>query len=565
MPDAPRTPLAAPSRWRRWSLLIVAAVVLVFGRSVGFDFVTLDDETHVSADPHLNPFTAASLAAFWARPYHGLYIPATYTAWGLLSFVARTPPTAGRPTLDPAVFHAANVALHAANAVLVWLILRRVLGGADPDDASPSPLVAPRIDGPRSAKPRAAAPALIGALVFALHPVQAEPVGWVSGFKDTFSGFWSLLAVLIFLRSVATVGRPVWGGYAAATVAFAVALCAKPAAVVVPPMAAVLAWAGGDRRPRRTLALLAPWLVLAVPIVWVTHGQQSDVTAMTWDPPAVRPLVAADALAFYARQVAWPADLAVDYGRTPTWVWDHRAAAAAGIATTVLAVAAALFLCRRRRPVPAGVAVFVVGVGPVLGLVPFIYQQFSTVSDRYLYLPMVGVGLIAAWAVAATGRRGVIVAVAVVAALAVRTAVQVGTWRDTAHLFTHTLTVNPSSAMAYDGLATAAERSGRLAEAESADRAAVRLDPAEPKYHLALYRVLARTGRPAEAQLERAEMKRSAAMRVLRLDPDSPAAHRGLAEAYAALGRPADAAAESARADQLRAAGRGERTPVRPD
>ncbi len=106
-------------------MLIVLAVVAVFGRSVGFAFVTLDDEALVSADPRLNPFTAASLAAFWAGPYQSLYIPATYTAWGLLTFVARVPAAAGRPTLDPAVFHAANVALHAANAVLVWLILRR--------------------------------------------------------------------------------------------------------------------------------------------------------------------------------------------------------------------------------------------------------------------------------------------------------------------------------------------------------------------------------------------------------------------------------------------------------
>ena len=96
MPDAPRPPLAAPSRWRRWALLIVAAVVLVFGRSVGFDFVTLDDETHVAADPYLNPFTADSLAAFWARPYHGLYIPATYTAWGAAQ-LRRPDATAGRP------------------------------------------------------------------------------------------------------------------------------------------------------------------------------------------------------------------------------------------------------------------------------------------------------------------------------------------------------------------------------------------------------------------------------------------------------------------------------------
>ncbi len=381
-------------------------------------------------------------------------------------------------------------------------------------------------------------------------------MAWVSGFKDTFSGFWSLLAIGLFLTSAVGDGRVRWGGYAAAAAAFAVALCAKPAAVVVPPIVVVLAWAAGDPRPRRTLALLAPWLLLAVPVVVITRGQQADATLMTWDPPAVRPLVAADAVAFYARQVAWPAGLAVDYGRTPRRVWDHAAAATVGIALVAAAGGAAVLLTRRRgRALTAGLAVFVLGIGPVSGLVPFIYQQFSTVSDRYLYLPMVGVALAVAWAVGRAGRRGLIVASTVVLAWAVRAAVQVGVWRDTGTLFAHNLAVNPDSALSYEGLGMIAGRAGRWGPAESADRAAVRLDPAEPRYHAALSAVLARTGRPAEARVERALALESAARRVLLSNPDSPLAHRSLGQSYELRGRPADAAAEYARAARLAAAG----------
>ena len=534
---------APPRRGFRWALLIVVAVVAVFGRSTGFDFVSLDDEVHLVRNPHLNPVTPHGLAAFWSRPYQGLYIPATYTAWGLLATVARVPAAAGRPTLDPAVFHAADVALHAANAVLVWLILRRIVG----DDRS----------------------AVVGALLFAVHPVQVEPVAWASGFKDTFSGFWSLAAIGLFLGSTdARRDRPAWPLYAAASAAFAIALCAKPAAVVVPPIAWVLAWAGGEGRHRATARLLLPWLVLAVPYVWATQRQQADAALLTWDPPAVRPLVAADALAFYGRQLVWPAELAVDYGRTPRWVWDHvGGSVAVGWIAAAAAVVALLWLTRGRgRAVPAGLAVFAVGVGPVLGLVPFIFQQFSTVSDRYLYLPLLGIALVVASTVRAAGRRAGRIAVVVLLALAARSVVQTGVWRDSTTLFTHTLAVNPVSAMSYAGLGLAAERAGDLPAAEAFDRRAADLgdaaDAPDPTYEVALARVIQRQrGRSAEGRAHEALATIAGARRVLLLDPDSPLAHRSLGWAYSVLGRPAAAAAEYALAARLEAAGH---TEVRP-
>ncbi len=529
----PPVPTAASALGRprlRWALLIAVAVFVVFGRTVGFGFVMFDDEAHIRDDPYLRPFTAHSLAAFWGKPYLGLYIPATYTGWGLLSLVAATPRQGGTTTLDPAVFHLANVVLHAANAVLVWLILRRLIA--------------------------AEAPAIVGALAFALHPVQAEPVAWASGFKDTFSGLWALLSILLFLRAHR---RATWGAYGLATAAYAVALCAKPASVVVPPIAGLLAWAAGGRVTRRSLGALAGWVALGLLCSWVTHRQQADATVMTWNPPAVRPLVAADAIAFYARHLVWPAGLAIDYGRTPRWVWDHVTGAALGITAAVVAGVGLVGVARRlgdRRIVPAGVAVFIVGVGPVLGIVPFIYQQFSTVSDRYLYLPMLGVAVVVAWAAKVAGPLARPVAGAVLLIWAGVTATQVGVWRDTFSLFEHNLTVNPRSGIAWSTLALAAERAGDLSASERDSRTAIALDPDEPKYEVTLARVLAREpGRSAEARQHYALSLAAAARRVLRVDPGSPLAHRSLAQAYEQLGRAADAAAEQALADRLRAAG----------
>ncbi len=503
--------------------LIVASVFAVFGRAGGFDFVHFDDRFHLADNPDMNPVSAHSLAAFWRGTYKGMYIPATYTAWGVLAGVARVPDGRGA-TLNPYVFHLANVGLHAINAGLVWWVLRRVLG------------------------PGATAGATVGALAFALHPLQAEPVAWVSGFKDTFSGFWSLLAIGLFLRP----GR---AAYAGATACAAVALLAKPAAVVVPPVAWVLAWAAG-RPPRAAAVALVPWVVLVAAYAVVTHAQQADAGLMAWNPPAVRPLVVADAVAFYARKVAWPADLCVDYGRTPRWVWDHWAAASVGIGTVAVGVAALLAAGRRwGRAVPAGVAVFALGLGPVLGAVPFLYQQFSTVSDRYAYLSLLGVGLAAGRLVEVAGRRGVAVAGVVVCGWAGVTFAQVGTWRDTRSLFTRVVAINPGSALAHGWLGVLAGEAHDWPTAEREARSAAAANPAEPIYAMAVSRALAHQGRPDESRAWYATGLVAAAARVLALDPDAPTAHRSLAQAYQLQGRPAAAAAESATADRLRAQG----------
>src|SRR5206468_8187950 len=90
--------------------------------------------------------------------------------------------------------------------------------------------------------------------------------------------------------------------------------------------------------------------------------------------------------------------------------------------------------------------VFVAGVLPSLGLVPFDYQRYSTVADRYAYLAMLAPAVALAWVLARYPRTVYFgVAGAALAAMAVLSAVQTRPWRNTDTLFTYTLDRNPRS------------------------------------------------------------------------------------------------------------------------
>src|SRR5207245_2501838 len=199
------------------------------------------------------------------------------------------------------------------------------------------------------------------------------------------------------------VRRPV-GRYWLATGFFVLALLAKPTAVVVPVVAWVLdVWSWPQTWRHRRLALLV-WLGLA--LLWglfTSQVQPQDPGAFS--PPLwARLLIAGDAVSFYLYKLGVPVWLGPDYGRAPevllaqSWLW------LTGLAPWGLAV----WLWYKRTRVPwlvAAAGVFVAGLLPVLGFIPFGFQNYSTVADRYMYIAMLGLALALAWGLAQSPRH----------------------------------------------------------------------------------------------------------------------------------------------------------------
>jgi cytochrome c-type biogenesis protein CcmH/NrfG len=446
---------------------MVMALLLVFGPVVHYDFVVWDDDLHVYANPYLTPVSWSHLGTFWRAPYEHLYIPLTYTTWAAVAWMMQAGPT---DLMIAAPFHSLNLLLHIGSVLVVSRIVGMLL----------QPLGTP--------DRHTALAAAWGALIFGLHPLQVEVVAWVSGLKDLLCGWWVVIALWQYLAFVqCQPSRKKALHYGFATGAFGLALLAKPAAVMTPVMAGILAIGGLGQTWPQALRALGGWLLIALAwSVW-TKTQQPDVALTVVTSLWTRPVIALDSITFYLGKLFWPADLIPDYGRTPQWVL----AQGGGLVTALvpLGLGALLWHWRARcQALCLASGAFLAGLTPVLGLVPFMFQSYSTVADRYAYLSLVGVAFGVGW-IGQHFRRwpGVLIGGALlISLLAWRSTQQVPIWRDTTALFTHTLRVNPQSAMAHNNLGLTLAQEGRLQEALASFQTAVQLRPdlAEAHYNL---------------------------------------------------------------------------------
>jgi len=544
----------APSRISRLGplvagLIVVIATAAIYGQVTRHEFLSWDDYQNITENPHFNPLTINSLKRFWTKPFWRLYIPVSYTFYAAEVYLATSDPgdPAG-PRIDPAVFHAGSLMLHVLCGLLVFLILMRMT--------------------------RTHWAACAGALLFNLHPLQTESVCWITEQRGMVSHVFALASIVLFLRFALARPDPTdqparepmpaarsWLVYALATLAFALALLAKPSAVIVPMMILTIIWL--MRQPlKSSVPALVPWVFMAAGAMLISKIEQPDATMAFVPPLWARPIIAGDALAFYLTKLVLPTGLGPEYGRSPQFVLGRWWGYATWIVPALILGALIVRWIRTRREGSASdrawwacAGLFIVGVLPVLGLVPFGFQDKSTVADRYVYLAMLGPALaVSAWL--SRRRRPVhaCAAAVVICLLAAGSYRQAGFWKENFTLFARGLETNPRSLMAHNNMGTTLLargkagqaidhfrqvldidprniealnnlagtliKQGRLDEAETHTRRALEVDPASAEALINLGMILSSKGRTDEAI--------ACEYAALRLQPRSPRAHNNL-------------------------------------
>ena len=505
---SPSVETGAAGRAARWLPLVVFAVVLgVFLPALRNGFINLDDGIYVTGNAHVQ----AGLTAEGFRWAFRTFDSANWHPLTWLSLMLDAQLFGAQAAWG---FHLTSALLHAANAALVFVLLRRLTG--------------------------AVWRSVLVAAFFGLHPLRVESVAWVAERKDVLStlfGLHSLLAYVAWKQPAgADGGRRRWVFGALSGLALALGLMSKPMLVTLPCVMLLLDFwplRRTDLTPARLWPVVCekwPFFLLAAGGAVSTWIAQSSLGAMgnsSAYPIGARVANALEAYAAYLGKTFWPSELAV--------IYPFRAAHAAGpvvAAAAVLGVitAGAVWQRRQRPYLLAGWLWFVGTLVPVIGLVQVGGQAMA---DRYTYLPAIGLLIALVWGAAelVAGRRGLRwasggVAVAAVVVFAMLTVRQIGRWKDSETLFRHTLAVTQDNYFAHNALALALDQMpGRQAEAIEQFRAAARVVPGLPEARLRLAAALAAAG--PEALPECIAEYRLAA----RLEPRDAEAQFGLAMA----------------------------------
>jgi hypothetical protein len=431
-----------PTLERFAAVFIVVLTFLAFLPALRAGWIW-DDGDYVVNNPNL--ITAAGLGRIWTDAYSNWqFYPLVFTsfwaefqAWGLRPFG----------------YHFDNILIHAASALLLWRLLRRV--GIN-DRAS-----------------------LLAAAIFAVHPVQVESVAWVSERKNVLCGLFYFAAMLAYLNvRDGNLVPPKSRLYLAAWLLFLFALFSKTVASTWPLAILVLTWWKNGRIRRRDVWALVPFFAAGLLLSAITaHLEKFQVGAQgkLWDfTLADRCIIAGRAVWFYVEKALLPIQLTFIY---PKWDLNHDRAIQIAIAASAVVVLATLFfLSRRISRAPATAAfLFVVTLSPALGFVNFYPMRYSFVADHFQYLAIVALIVPAAVIAVHFFGRAAFVLVIPLAILSFR---QCLIYQDERTLWADTVSKNYTSWMTHVSLGQQLEAADPAA-AEREFKIAVAVEPSE--------------------------------------------------------------------------------------
>jgi tetratricopeptide (TPR) repeat protein len=472
-------------------IVLMIAILAVFWQVSDHAFINLDDNLYITENPHVQAGLTIENLKWAFTTTHAPY-------WHPLTWLSHM--------LDIQLFglkagghHLVNVFFHIVNTLLLFLFLRRMTKTLW-----------------RSA---------FVAALFALHPLHVESVAWVAERKDVLSTlFWILtMGAYAYYREC-----PGYRRYLLVIICFILGLMSKPMLVTLPFVLLLLDFwplgrllpakdAGKDshhttrpedpvRKKRKGAVVSAAkateqeewpiiplrWTVLrplllekapllalaAFSSVITIINQQMAMASLQALPVDTR---IANALVSYVKYIGmmiWPLDLAVFYPhpyKQPVWLV---------LGAFIALVAATFLILRKTNRFPYLGVGWLWYLGTLLPVIGLFQAGPQEMADRFTYVPMVGVLIMAAWGIPDAlknwSRRktalGVLSGV-VILACAVLAWGQVQLWRDSITLFAHTLNVTTGNYITHNNMGTALSDQGRIEEAIAHYQSALRIAP----------------------------------------------------------------------------------------
>ncbi|MEA2067590.1 MAG: tetratricopeptide repeat protein [Verrucomicrobiota bacterium] len=381
--------------------------LLLYARTAGFDFVNYDDNNYFYENPHVTQGLTAENVR-WAFEIHGpsMWVPLTWLSHQAAVECFGT---------APAPHHLINALLHAANVFLLFILLRCLTGRTSAG--------------------------LVAALLFAAHPIHAESVAWVTERKDVLSGFFWLATLLFYERHVRRGKGLDYFWVVAGTL---LAVMAKPLAVTLPCVLFLLDfWPYRRRWSWKLMSEKLPLFGIVGFAAYMTMRCQLSIGAVGSAevfPMAGRIGNAAVSYTTYLFRLVWPHNLAVFYPYPENINWPLA------VACMVFLFSVTVLVLLRARKVPWVAVGWLWYLGVLFPMIGIVQAGSQAMADRYLYVPAIGIYLIAAMFLR------VRFAAVFIVLLCFGNVMQVGVWKNSRVLFAHALAVTEHNYLAENNL-----------------------------------------------------------------------------------------------------------------
>ena len=448
------------------SAALVVLIAIIYAQAGSHTFLNYDDDVYITNNPAVQTGLSASALHYAWTSFSPNWHPLTWLTYlvDISLFGVKA---------APMIY--ANVLLHIVSTLLLFFFLRRTT--------------------------QRLWESAIAAAIFAVHPLRVESVAWVSERKDVLCALFFFLAIWFYARWAESKRK---GHYIASCAMFALGLMAKGMLITLPfvlilldywplnrfgfvpseveaPRTAPRTGSLGAARfhgPSTSLGTLLiekiPFFVILIPGLATTFLTQQKINAIASTQHVSPAAAMANAVLSYVAYIGkmfWPSNLAIPY---PLRLVLVRSDVFLGALLLLAITFVAWAMRKRHRYLLTGWLWYLGMMVPVIGLVQI---GSASMSDRYTYLPQVGLTFALVWLIADKWPRAVYAAPVAIVALTVVAFIQTSYWKNSETLFRHSIEVSENNRIAIDTLALALMKENRSDEAASLFRDALAIKP----------------------------------------------------------------------------------------
>ncbi|HLF18465.1 MAG TPA: tetratricopeptide repeat protein [Candidatus Omnitrophota bacterium] len=428
----PALPYSSRTRELFLLLIILIATFFCFYPALNNDFVNWDDNEYVLENEAIRSLSPQHVKKIFTTNLTGKYHPLTMLSYALeYRFFG----------LNPKAYHATNMALHILNTLLVFVFVRILLANAEI--------------------------ALMAALLFGVHPLQVEPVAWISSRKDVLFMFFYLLGLMSYLQSLsktpaARYAKPL------TYVCFILSLLSKATAVTFGLVLIAIDYYREKGFRRSSVIEKWPFFLIAflhgiftLRIIGQVEAFPNTAMYPFWE----RVLYSALAFVMYIIKVVIPYPLTCYYAPTITWTIV--------ILSVLLIVLGAVLIAvtfRRSALVKFCFLFYAFTIWPVLHL---FQMNDSIIYERFMYLPSLGFFILIAYALQRGMQKniywlkGLIIFIFIIwlGALVRLSHQQTRIWQNSGCLWSNVIRFFPNAYLAYNNMGVYLEEQHRFDEA----------------------------------------------------------------------------------------------------